>query len=243
VKIDESSRFDLRLGETLVPSTAMSRRHVAACALLSGALASCVNVSQPRSRKAVLDQVVDLPKPGADAPAQKELTRLTRPPPPADVAEVETVPVPGSRIGRARATVLVRAPVDKVRAVILDFPHYHDFLPNYESAKVVSKKPDGVLIVHMEIAALGGMIHRWMRVEMTAPVVAGDRESFSAKLLDGDVKEFEASWALDRVPEGTRLTLESHLDAKFELPAAFIDSASASGLKDSILAVKARAEE
>jgi ribosome-associated toxin RatA of RatAB toxin-antitoxin module len=218
----------------------MSRRSVAACALFAGALASCVNVSQPRSRKAVLDQVVDLPKQaGPDAPAQKELVR----PAPADVAEVETVPVPGSKIGRARATVLVRASVDKVRAVILDFAHYHDFLPNYESAKVLSKKLDGTSIVHMEIGALSGMIRRWMRVEMSAPVVVGDRESFSAKLVDGDVKAFEARWVLDRVAEGTRLTLESYLDAKFELPAAFIDAGSASGLKDSILALKARAEE
>jgi ribosome-associated toxin RatA of RatAB toxin-antitoxin module len=219
----------------------MSRRRVVACVLLPGALVSCLNVSQPRSRQSVLDRVVETKATKAvDPPAN------TEPAPPssaADVPEVETLPVPGSRLGRTRARVLVRASVEKVRAVIFDFAHYHEFLPNYESAKVVSKKPDGSMIVHMEIAGLGGMIRRWMRIEMSAPAIAGDQESFEAKLLDGDVKAFETRWVLERVREGTRLTVESYLDAKIELPAAFIDAGSASGLKDSILAEKARAEQ
>jgi ribosome-associated toxin RatA of RatAB toxin-antitoxin module len=215
----------------------MSRFGVVACALSVSAAASCMNASQPRSRKAVLDQLVEVTPPAAgDRPAAARPGR-------ADVADVDVVPVPGSKIGRARATILVRASVEKVRAVLLDFPSYPAFLPNYESAKVVSKKPDGAMIVRMEIGALNGLIRRWMLVEISTPVVVAARESFDAKLLDGDVKAFEARWVLERVPEGTRLTLESYLDAKLELPAAFIDAGAASGIKDSILAVKARAED
>jgi ribosome-associated toxin RatA of RatAB toxin-antitoxin module len=202
-----------------------------------------MNVTQPRSRSAVQDQVAE-PAPLAVV-AGAHVTAASAAPTkrPADVAEVEVVPVAGSKVGRARATILVRASADQIRAVLLDFPNYPAFLPNYRSARVETKKPDGTLVVHMEIGALGGMLKRWMRVEISPPVVLAGRESFDAKLLDGDVRSFEAKWVLESTPDGTRLTLESLLDPKLELPAAFLDAGSASGLKDSILAVKARAEE
>jgi hypothetical protein len=73
--------------------------------------------------------------------------------------------------------------------------------------------------------------------------VVGPRESFEGKLVEGDVKAFEARWVLERLDDGTRLTLESFLDANLPFPTAFIDAGSSAGLKESILAIKARAEE
>ncbi len=202
---------------------------------------ACMNAGQPRSRQAVLDRVVEVPSPRADPPP------APAPEPPRahkkDVADVEVVPVPHAKVGRARATVLVRAPADAVRAVLFDFPNYPAFLPHYKSATVELVRQDGSKRVHMEIDALGGLLHRWMRVDISSPVVSNGRESFDAKLVEGDVRAFEARWVLEPVAEGTKLTLESFLDPKLELPAAFLDAGSASGLKDSILAVKARAEE
>jgi ribosome-associated toxin RatA of RatAB toxin-antitoxin module len=152
------------------------------------------------------------------------------------------LPVPGSKLSRARATVMVRAAVEKVRAVVTDFPAYPEFMPHYTAAEVEKKTPDGRLTVNMKIEALSGMIRRWMRIEVSRPVVDGTRETFGAHLLDGDVKAFELRWVLDRLADGTRLTCESFLDAKLQLPPAFIDAGSLSGLKASILAIKARAE-
>jgi ribosome-associated toxin RatA of RatAB toxin-antitoxin module len=214
----------------------MTSRLIVACALLSIGAVACLNTSMPRSRQAVLDGVV--PPPAATAAASSPVPKRAP-----DEAEVELLPVAGSSLGRARATVMVRAAVDKVRAVLLDFPSYPEFLPHYKSARVVGKTPEGATLVHMQIDALGGMIRRWMRVEVSSPVVDGPRETFGARLIEGDVKAFEARWELVRKPDGTLLTLESFLDANLTLPAAFIDSGSAAGLKTAILAVKARAEE
>jgi ribosome-associated toxin RatA of RatAB toxin-antitoxin module len=214
-----------------------------------------MNTSQPRGRHAVTDRVVAPPKPAVEAhatvaivPPHEEASETAftmggDPPCPPDQPVVEVVPVPDSRIGRARATVLVRAPVERVKAVLLDFPSYPAFLANYQAAHVERTTPEGSTIVHMKIGGLGGMIRRWMRVEISRPKTEGARLSFDAKLLEGDVKAFSARWVLDRVEEGaTKLTLESYLDPDLPLPATFIDSGSAAGLKDSILAVKSRAE-
>ncbi len=217
----------------------MTSRVVIACALLSAGSAACLNTSQPRSRQAVLDGVV--PTPTASAAPSAEPPRPSKRAP--DVADVEVVPVAGSSVGRARATVMVRAAVDKVRAVLFDFDHYQDFLPNYKSAKVIARTPEGATQVHMQIDALSGMIRRWMKVEISAPVVDGARETFAARLLEGDVNAFQARWELERMADGTRLTLESFLDANLKLPPAFLDAGSAAGIKDSILSIKARAEE
>jgi ribosome-associated toxin RatA of RatAB toxin-antitoxin module len=216
----------------------MTLRGFALCALLGSAGLACMNTAQSRAHAAAHDQVAPSPTtPVASSERRAE-------PDPAETPDVELVPVAGSPIGRARATVLVRASVERVRSVLVDFAHYHVFLANYRSAEVVGTKPDGTSQVHMQIGGLGGMIRRWMRVEVSPPVVDGARLSFEAKLLEGNVKAFEARWVLDRLDEAaTRLTLESHLDPDLELPSAFINAGSAAGLKDSILAIKARAEE
>jgi len=212
-------------------------------ALLSCTAVACMNTSQPRGRHAVSDRVVAPPKPVV---VEAHATTAIVPPhdETSETPEVEVVPVPDSRLGRARATVLVRAPVARVKEVLLDFPNYPAFLANYQSAHVERTTPEGSTIVHMKIGGLGGVIRRWMRVEISPPKVEGSRLSFDAKLLEGDVKAFSARWVLERVEDGaTKLTLESYLDPDLPLPAAFIDSGSAAGLKDSILAVKSRAEE
>ena len=201
------------------------------------AATGCMNTSQPRSRQAVLDQ----PSPPAAAAAALAVEHPASRP--VDVPEVEMVPVPGSNLGRARATVIVRAALDRVRTVLVDFPAYAEFMPHYKSAEITTRTPDGGMQVMMKIDALGGMIRRWMRVEVSAPVVDGARESFSARLLEGDVKAFEARWVLDRLADGTRLTLESFMDGNLQFPVAFLDAGNAAGIKASILAIKARAED
>jgi ribosome-associated toxin RatA of RatAB toxin-antitoxin module len=216
---------------------AMASRVVLGGGLLAVVSVACINTSQPRSRRAVLDSAV--PPPAAAIAAPPPALEPAAP----DVAEVEIVPVAGSSLGRARATVVVRAPLERVRAVVFDFPHYPAFIPNYKSAEVESTTPEGGMRVHMKIDALGGMIRRWMRVDVSPPSVDGARETFHAKLVEGDVKAFETRWVLERCSGGTRLTLESFLDAKLQLPAAFIDAGSAAGIKESILSIKARAEE
>jgi ribosome-associated toxin RatA of RatAB toxin-antitoxin module len=218
----------------------MALRGVVLCAFLSSTGLACMNTAQSRARAAALDQVAPPPA-SLVAPAA---TARRAGPDPAETPEVEVVPVAGSRLGRSRATVLVRASVERIRTVLVDFAHYHTFLPNYRSAEVVGTRPDGGSRVHMQIDGLGGVIRRWMNVELSPPVTAGSRVSFEAKLIDGNVKAFEARWVLDKLEEGaTRLTLESYLDPDLQLPAAFIDAGSAAGLKESILAIKARAED
>jgi hypothetical protein len=61
---------------------------------------------------------------------------------------------------------MVHAPIDRVRAVLFDFPHYAEFVPHYRSARIFGKTPRGGDDVYMEMEALGGMMRFWARVEI-----------------------------------------------------------------------------
>ena len=154
------------------------------------------------------------------------------------------LPMPGSKLAKGRATVMVHGRRWREGALrggrLPRLSGLHAALQ--DPAEVEKRWDDGRLTVMMKIDALSGMIKRWMRVEVSPPVDDGARETFGARLLAGDVKRFEARWILDRLADGTRLTCESFLDANLQLPAAFIDAGSAAGIKASILAIKARAE-
>src|SRR4051812_18296181 len=57
--------------------------------------------------------------------------------------EPEAIPVPGSRYVHGRSKTLVNAPITKVRDTIMDFGHYAEFMPHYQSSKVLGRAPNG----------------------------------------------------------------------------------------------------
>jgi hypothetical protein len=153
-------------------------------------------------------------------------------------------PVPGSDIVRAHATVLVRAPIARVREVLLDCPRYPEFLHSYKGCVDQGPTPRGGRVWRMELEELGGLIKLWVRAEISPVTVTDGVESFEGRYLEGNVRTFESRWQLEPVQEGdfTRLTLESHMDPKLPLPASLINGGSVDGIRDAILAVKRRAE-
>jgi hypothetical protein len=169
------------------------------------------------------------------------------PAPVADHADEPTAgadPVPGSDIARVHATVLVRAPLARVREVIFDCPHYPEFLKDYHKCVDEGPTPGGGHAWRMDIVELGGLIKLWIRAEIGAPTVASGVETYDGRYLEGNVRAFASRWRLEPVPGGdlTRLTLESHMDPKLPLPSSLINGGSVDGIKDAILAIKRRAE-
>lgn len=165
------------------------------------------------------------------------------PPPPMEDPELSSIPVEGTSLTKSRARVMVHAGIDRVRAVLFDFPHYHEFVPHYRAARVFGKTPRGGDDVYMEMEALGGMMRFWARVEIEKPVIQGPSESYKIRLITGSVRSFRASWQLESVsPSETRLTIESLVEPNLPLPAAFINEGSLDGAGESILSLKRRAE-
>jgi ribosome-associated toxin RatA of RatAB toxin-antitoxin module len=162
----------------------------------------------------------------------------------ADEDEIEPVAVPiaASDLVRGRATVEVRAPIQAVRDAVLGFSRYPSFMPHYETCKVLGRTASGGRDVYMEISALHGAMNMWVRVEVTK-ATEGDVEVVGAKLVDGNVEDFAATWRLRRLdPSRTELSLEVFLKPRLPLPAAILNEENLKGAVKGAAAMRVRAE-
>src|ERR1700681_1718650 len=71
-----------------------------------------------------------------------------------------TPPGRSDRFGHGET--LVHAPLSTVRAQVLDYAHYRDFMPDkFKTSRVVSHGADGSADVYIQILVMGGMVTLW----------------------------------------------------------------------------------
>lgn len=180
----------------------------------------------------------------AEAPAAGDTA------PAADAPRVESedvepvaVAIPDSDLVEAKATVTVRAPLDKTRATILEFEDYPQFMPEYSDAKQAGKLPSGNDKVYMEITTLGGVAKMFANIEVLPAKTTGNTETHEARFLDGNVKQFKAVWGLTRLDDKrTEVTLQVFLHPSIPLPDFLVNKANLDGARKGVLAMKRRIE-
>ena len=158
-----------------------------------------------------------------------------------NLPRIEAFAVRGSSIERVRGTIAVNAPIDRVRAVVFDFARYPQFMPHYSKAGVLQTTPAGGRVVRMEIDQV---VHLWMKIEIGPPSTTAGVESYEGRLAEGNVKAFQPRWEIEPMEGGrTRLRVESFLDPDLTLvPSSFVNSGAREGIRDAVLALKARCE-
>ena len=161
-----------------------------------------------------------------------------------DEPRIEARSVRGSSIERVRGTIAVSAPLERLRRVVFDFPRYPEFMAHYTKATLLGTTADGGGAVRLEIAELGGAIRLWMRIRVSAPVTTNGVDVYTGRLEDGNVKAFQGRWELSALtPERTRLRVESFMDPGLSLvPSSLVNQGAREGVRDALLALKARAE-
>jgi hypothetical protein len=156
----------------------------------------------------------------------------------------EKLPIEGTDLVRGRSTVLVDAPLSKVRKAVLAFRHYAKFMPHYRQASTLGKLPNGNREVYMQVAALNGAVKMWARVEMIKTTPADGVEMYTTKMLDGNVDEFSAIWRMERVSATqTKLSLNVFLDPLLPMPTSMMNSENAKGAEEGVLAMRKRCEQ
>jgi len=162
---------------------------------------------------------------------------------PGDVPSTGSVPIPGSSLVRGRASVRVRAPLAKVRQIILDFGRYPEFMPHYEACRDLGRTPSGGRDVYMRIAALHGAVKMWARIEVGLPAIEEGAETYRSRYVDGNVRDLQATWRVQRIDDAsTRLDVEVFLHPKLPLPSSVVNGENVEGAKLAVMAFKARAE-
>ena len=187
--------------------------------------------------------------PGDVSPPPTASAAPAEPPPaisiPGDGPAPEAVPIAGSEYVRGRTTILVKAPIQRVREAVFDFGHYAEFMPHYRGSRLLGRTPTGARDVYMEVEAMHGVVRMWAEIEVAKPVVQADgTELIDIRFIKGNVKNFSGAWRLRKIDDvSTQLALEVFLEPGIPLPTALINRENLVGSRDGVQAMRGHAEQ
>ncbi|MGK3964522.1 type II toxin-antitoxin system RatA family toxin [Sorangium sp. So ce118] len=154
------------------------------------------------------------------------------------------VPIGSTGFSRGRSTAVVKAPIDRVRATVLSFDRYPEFMPHYKKCRLLGRTPSGGWDVYMEVSALQGAVTMWARVEMQKSVPADGGETYSSRFVSGNVQDLQATWRLEKIDaQTTRLSLDVFLRPKLPLPKSLLNAENLEGSARAIAAIRTRIEQ
>ena len=158
-----------------------------------------------------------------------------------DEVTTTSVPIANSEYVRGKTTVIVNAPADKVKEVVLDVRKHSEFMPNTTKSKLLGRKGT-VREVYVEMAALAGAVKMWAKLNMT-PQTQGDTEVVEMRMVEGNLKDMQAVWRIKKLDDKrTELTLESFLHPGLPIPTKVINKENVDGSAKAALAMRGRIE-
>ncbi|WP_437592995.1 type II toxin-antitoxin system RatA family toxin [Sorangium sp. So ce1000] len=161
----------------------------------------------------------------------------------AGIASV-AVPIGSTGFARGRSTVVVKGPLERVRAAVLSFERYPEFMPHYKKCRLLGRTPSGGWDIYMEVSALEGAVTMWARIEIQRPVVEDGVETYSSRFVSGNVQDLQAIWRLEKIDaQSTRLSLEVFLRPKLPLPKSLLNAENLDGSARAVAAIRTRVEQ
>jgi ribosome-associated toxin RatA of RatAB toxin-antitoxin module len=124
------------------------------------------------------------------------------------------------RAGAAR--VVVAAPKDVVRSMVLDYGKYSGHIKAFDSSKVVGKSGDKT-DVYLRVPIMKGAAKIWAVVRFDPLKADGETELVTARMVKGNVKRLDAVWRIRAVDEqNTELKLELLIIPDFPAPESMV---------------------
>ncbi|MBM4358012.1 MAG: hypothetical protein FJ096_07865 [Deltaproteobacteria bacterium] len=157
-------------------------------------------------------------------------------------ATSEALPDAEARV-RGRSTVVVEAPLERVRATVLDFDAYAAFMPHYRTSHVLLRTAESTQ-VYMQVAALGGLVK--MGAKVTFPRAARDAggwQTYESHFDGGSARDFRAIWRMRAKDDArTLLSLEVFLLPRLPLPTGTLNDENTNGAREGVEAMRRRIE-
>ncbi len=140
--------------------------------------------------------------------------------------------------GTRRLAVQLRTPIafDYLWAVLTDYEHLSEFIPNLSSSTLLARTTNGVQLKQVGSQKLMGL-------KFSAEVnleLAEDKEKGLLKfhMLKGDFRRFEGAWCLKEIAEGTCLVYELTVQGCIGMPVSLIEQRLRDDLSANLLAVE-----
>jgi ribosome-associated toxin RatA of RatAB toxin-antitoxin module len=151
---------------------------------------------------------------------------------------------PGKDQRYGHAEVLINAPQAVVRAIVADFGHYKDFVPQkFHNARIIGRQA-GNTDVYMQVPVFNGMVTLWDVVRFApARVVGPGTEVLEGRLVKGNVRDMDAVWTTRAVNENwTVLKFDLFLALSIPAPQGAVDEALRDAAGDAVNAIHDRAQ-
>ena len=154
------------------------------------------------------------------------------------------VSVSGSSIRAGGARILVNAPLAKVRRIVQDYGNYSKFMSRFKRSRIVSKNKK-FTDVYLQVPILHGAASVWTVVRFGRPTKLADgTEVIRGRMVQGNVKDFRATWYLTPIDDHTTLLRSEILIVpKIPVPGSLVTGELAYAADVAVTSTRNRAEK
>jgi ribosome-associated toxin RatA of RatAB toxin-antitoxin module len=161
-------------------------------------------------------------------------------------AEVLTTQIQedGSSISSGRAVGLIDRPLTDVLPVVVDYENYVHFMPNFTKSRVLAQRGNRAM-VYMEVSVASGTFTLWGQLKLSELAPEGETRVIEARLMEGNIDAFSATWRLTPVAGGARthVEFELYVDPDMPLPSAVFSRENERAAGNTIRALRSRVSE
>lgn len=150
----------------------------------------------------------------------------------------------GSKISSGHAVGVIDKPIDEVLPVVVDYANYVHFMPNFRKSKVLAQRGNRAM-VYMEVSVASGTFTLWGQLRLAEVDSEGSTRVIEARLLDGNIDAFSATWRLRPTAGGasTEVEFQLYVDPDMPLPSSVFSSENERAAGNTVRALRTRVLE
>lgn len=147
----------------------------------------------------------------------------------------------GSNISWGHAVGVIDKPIEQVLPVVVDYANYARFMPNFTKSKVLAQRGNRAM-VYMEVSVASGTFTLWGQLKLSEAVPEGETRVIEARLLEGNMDAFSASWRLTPVDggAGTEVDFKIYVDPDMPLPSSVFSRENERAAGKTVRALRSR---
>jgi len=147
----------------------------------------------------------------------------------------------GSNISWGHAVGVIDRPIGEVLPVVVDYANYAHFMPNFTKSKVLAQRGNRAM-VYMEVSVAAGTFTLWGQINLSETSPEGETRVIEARLLEGNMDAFSASWRLTPVDGGARTEVDFkiYVDPDMPLPSSVFSRENERAAGNTVRALRTR---
>ena len=151
------------------------------------------------------------------------------------------LPEQGSSNSWGQAVIVVDKPVEEVLPIVRDYANYVQFMPNFTKSHVLAQRGSRAM-VYMEVSVAKGAITLWGQLALAERHNQGEGHVVEARLMEGNVHAFNATFRLTPVDGGARTEVDFRIfvDPDIPLPSSVFSRENERAAGRTVRALRAR---